>query len=92
MRDLKEEFENIQTKDEVIDNINEEIKEEILEIKPKRVVNKIKEKECKVLARTKEFTIVDFDGYGITVDITEDKTVVVKYTGTIGSADFTIIK
>lgn len=60
----------------------------VKEIKEK----KINKKKCKVLITAKKYSVIDFDGFGITVDKTDDKYVTIKYIGEIGTSEFEIIK
>jgi hypothetical protein len=58
----------------------------------KKNSTKVHEKKCKVVSNRKNFSIVDFDGFGLTVNKTNEKFVVIKYTGTVGSKDFKVIE
>lgn len=73
-----------------------EVLKEIEEVKTKKENKKnspkVHEKKCKVVSNRKNFSIVDFDGFGLTVKKTEEKFFVVKYTGTVGHKDFKIIE
>lgn len=76
------------------DMIKEEViieKEVVIEKAPK-----YKEKECEVVSSFEDsfgqFSIIDFNGFGLSVPKTENSKIIVKYVGTIGSADFKIIE
>lgn len=81
----------------VVDIIDESTKEmlEVKEVKEevkKETKPKYQEMKCKVVGHTSEFSIADFSGYGVTIPKTEEEFVIVKYTGSIGNANFKIIE
>lgn len=80
------EDEYIQTVEEIVEQPVEEVVEKAIK------TPKFLEKKCKILATVKDYSMVDFDGFGINVKKTNEKFVIVKYLGTMGQSDFKIIE
>jgi hypothetical protein len=58
----------------------------------KEVKVEAKEVKCQVLCSTTEASMIEINGLGITIPLTEEEYVTIKYVGTIGKADFKIVE
>jgi hypothetical protein len=76
------------------ENLDVEIKNEIIDEKPKTPKIKKQTKICKVLYKSKNKFSIDFDGYGVgLIDPSPNKTddVEINYVGEFGTKTFEII-